>query len=207
MDGQNAFEKVRGVVFDMDGTLTVSPLNFDLIRAECGVPPGQPILEYLERAAEEPRREALSVLERHERRAAAECVLRDGAREVTEELARRGVKMALLTRNSAQSVQTVLDRFGLRFDCWVSREKAEPKPSPQAVLHIAEKLGLAPEELLVVGDYVFDVEAGLAAGARTAFVKTESGLAPPGEADAVIRDLRELLEILPNRSAEGTECA
>jgi len=190
---------IRGVVFDMDGTLTESALDFDRIRSECGLPDGEPILEFLRTAPGDQRERAAGILHRHERRAARECRLKDGAREVLNELARRGVRTALLTRNSADSVQTVLERFGLRFDCWLSRESTEPKPSPEPVLKIAERLGLAPEELLIVGDYVFDVQAGRAAGARTAFMRTESGVAPPEQADLVIDDLRELLHILPAR--------
>lgn len=197
MEGRSALPDVKAVVFDMDGTLTVSPLDFDLIRAECGIPKGRPILEFL-REASAPERERIgSILDRHERQAAESCTLRDGARQVTEELRRRGLKTALLTRNSAESVQTVLRRFGLRFHCWLSREDSEPKPSPQPVLKIAETFGLAPAEVLVVGDYVFDVQAGQAAGARTAFVRTGSGVPPPPEADVVVEDLRELLRVLP----------
>ncbi|MCK4284018.1 MAG: HAD family hydrolase, partial [Candidatus Brocadiae bacterium] len=122
--------------------------------------------------------------------------LRDGAKEVLQELGRRGFKVALLTRNSAQSVRIVLKRFGLRFDCWVSREHAEPKPSPVPVLRIADELALAPEELLVVGDYVFDVQAGHAAGARAAFLKTDIGVEPPPETDVVLSGLPELLDLL-----------
>ncbi len=194
--------RLKGVVFDMDGTLTVSPLDFDLIRAECGIPKGRPILEYIEGRPESERRRMRGVLHRHERRAARQCTLRDGAKEVTEELVRRGVKTALLTRNSWESVQTVLRRFGLRFDCCVSRDDGEPKPSPQPVLRIAGELGLAPAELLVVGDYVFDVQAGRAAGARTAFVRTREDREPPQDADLVIEDLRELLDVVPDTASE-----
>jgi HAD superfamily hydrolase (TIGR01509 family) len=197
MDRAEALSQIEGVVFDMDGTLTVSPLDFDLIRAECDIPPGEPILEFLERAPLPHRERARRVLLMHEQRAAATCALRDGAREVVAELARRGLKTALLTRNSARSVRTVLSRFGLRFDCVVSREQADPKPSPAPVLRIADQLGIPPARLLVVGDYVFDVQAGRAAGTVTAFIKTESRRDPPPQADAVVEDLRELLQIVP----------
>ena len=32
----------KAVIFDMDGTVIESPLDFDRIRAECGVPPEAP---------------------------------------------------------------------------------------------------------------------------------------------------------------------
>jgi HAD superfamily hydrolase (TIGR01509 family) len=188
--------RVRVVIFDMDGTLTDSPLDFDRIRAECGVPPGRPVLEHVEQLPAAERRRAEEILGGHERRAAAGCVLKDGAAEVIAELKARGLKTALLTRNSAESVRTVLERFGLEFDCWLSREHAKPKPSPDAVLKIARRFGVEPQEALVVGDYVFDVQAGRAAGSRTAFVRNAKVPVPPAEADFVIDELRELLDIV-----------
>jgi len=187
---------VKAVIFDMDGTVTDSPLDFDRIRADCGIPAGRSVLEHLATLPKAERRRAEAVLAEHERRAAAECVLKDGAREAIETLRARGLKTALLTRNSAQSVRTVLERFGLEFDCCLSREDAEPKPSPEAVLQIAQRFGVPPQEVLMVGDYVFDVQAGRAAGARTVFVRNAKVPVLPAEADYAIGDLRELLDLL-----------
>jgi HAD superfamily hydrolase (TIGR01509 family) len=189
---------IRGVVFDMDGTLTVSTLDFARIRRECRVPDGRPILEYLDEADEAERDRVSRILNEHEMRGARECTLRPRAGEVLDELASRGMKLALVTRNSADCVEIVLERFGLQFEIWLSREHTEPKPAPDAVLNVAEHFGLPPEQLLVVGDYIFDVEAGLAAGARTAFIRTpEQNLEPPPGTHVVIDGLEELLELLP----------
>ncbi len=193
---QRALDAIKGVVFDMDDTLTISSLDFNQIRSESGVPQGQPILEFIRQAPEPDQRRVQAVLDKHERRAAQECTLREGTKEVLQELSRRGFKTALLTRNSAESVRIVLRRFGLQFDCWLSREHAEPKPSSAPVLRIADELALSAEELLVVGDYIFDVQAGHAAGARTAFLKTDSGVEPPPETDVVLNGLPELLDLL-----------
>lgn len=62
-----AFVQVRGVVFDMDGTLIDSSLDFGRIRAEAGVPDGRPILEFLETAPDDVRDHVTEVLLRHER--------------------------------------------------------------------------------------------------------------------------------------------
>jgi HAD superfamily hydrolase (TIGR01509 family) len=187
---------LKAVIFDMDGTLTDSPLDFERIRAECGVPAGRSVLEHLATLPEPERRRAEAVLAEHERRAAAECVLKDGARETVDALRSRGLKTALLTRNSAESVRTVLGRLGLAFDCRLSREDAEPKPSPDAVLRIARRFGVRPQEVLMVGDYVYDVQAGRAAGARTVLLRNPKVPERPPEADYVIDDLRELLAVV-----------
>jgi HAD superfamily hydrolase (TIGR01509 family) len=195
---------LRGVVLDMDGTLTESALDFGLIRRECGLAVGEPILEYMESAPAPERLRVQVVLERHEARAARRCALREGAREVIDELRRRGVRTALLTRNSARSVRTVVRRFGLQFDCCVSRDDGAPKPSPEPVLRIASRLGLRPSELLVVGDYVFDVQAGRAAGATTALLKVRKGPPPPPDPHIVLHHLSELLDLFPE-GQRGTE--
>ena len=40
--------QIRGIIFDMDGTLVDSRLDYDAIRREMGLPAGMPILEGLE---------------------------------------------------------------------------------------------------------------------------------------------------------------
>ena len=188
---------VKGVVFDMDGTLVSSHLDFDKIRAEARVPEGVPILEFIDSAAEAERERAVRVLVEHESRAARECSLHPGAREVLSSLRGIGMKLALLTRNSGDSVRLVLERFGLEFDCWVAREDAAPKPSPEPVRRLAAELGLRPEQLLVVGDYIFDIEAGRAAGAFTAFLRTNKHVDPLPSADLVLDELTDLLRHFP----------
>jgi hypothetical protein len=39
--------RLRGIVFDMDGTVTVPVINFKEMRARVGVPPGHDILDWV----------------------------------------------------------------------------------------------------------------------------------------------------------------
>ena len=188
---------IEAVVFDLDGTLVTSELDFDRIRAEAGVPAGVPVLEFIDSTRGPERERALEVLLEHESRAARQCDLLPGARLVLERLRRRGLRLALLTRNSRASVEQVVARFGFEFDCRVAREDAKPKPSPEPVLRIAAALDLRPNQLLVVGDYIFDVEAGRAAGARTALLRTNKKLPASPQADLILEDLTGLLDYLP----------
>ena len=191
------FQHIRGVAFDLDGTLAASHLDFAAIKREAGVPGDTPILEYMAGASPQERARIEAVLDRHELYQAETCGLKDGAAEVCEELRRRGIKCAILTRNSRRSVETVLGRHGIAVDVVVTREDAPPKPSPDPVLLIARRFGVEPRELLVVGDYVFDIEAGRAAGALTALFLDGRPRKYDVAADVDLASLTDLLSLLP----------
>ena len=80
--------KIEVVIFDMDGTIVDSPLDFDAIREEIGLRAGTDILQSIAAMELEDRERALAVLHRHERAAAGKARLLDGAREVLAALLR-----------------------------------------------------------------------------------------------------------------------
>ena len=84
------------------------------------------------------------------------------------------------------------------FSCVITREDAIPvKPEPDGVLFAAERFGVPPEKLLVVGDYIYDVEAGHRAGSYTVFVDNlQSRVFPAPQSDYTVSDLRSLIYIL-----------
>ena len=148
------------------------------MRAEIGLPPG-PILEQLAHADAETRARADEILRRHERDAIARATLADGCVELLAHLAARGIPAAILTRNVREVVETFVRsssrrRFAPRCRALAvyTREDGPHKPSPAGVLALCAKMGVAPAETLVVGDYKFDILAGRAAGCATALVTT-----------------------------------
>jgi HAD superfamily hydrolase (TIGR01509 family) len=186
----------RAVIFDLDGTLTEPLLDFDLIRAEIGLPDG-PILEQLASVSAEARARADVILRRHELAAIEQAVLAEGCVELLGELRERAIPHGILTRNMRAAVDRFCHRFGLRFEGVYTREDGPAKPSPDGVLRLCAGFGVAPAHALMVGDYKFDVLAGRAAGTRTALVAPE----PPGDLvawgspDLVVTSLRELLHL------------
>ena len=190
---------VEALIFDLDGTLTRPVLDFDAIRTELGLPAG-PLLERMEAMSAEQRRRAEQVLHRHEADAARDSELHDGASRALRALHDRGLRLAILTRNSRRSVQTVLERHGLTglFEVAYTREDGPAKPSPQPVLEICRRLGVAAGRTWVVGDYLFDIQAGRAAGAGTTVLMVGDKEPPEyaDQADHVIRRLDQLLELL-----------
>jgi len=71
------------------------------------------------------------------------------------------------------------------------------KPSPEPILRILSKARARPEEALMVGDCVYDVDAGRAAGLRTVAVTYGYGVSGFEEkADFVIDALPQLVEVV-----------
>ena len=70
------------------------------------------------------------------------------------------------------------------------------KPDPEAVQKTLEKFNLKPEEAIVVGDTMYDVQMGLNAGTRTCAVTYGNGKRETlSEATWVIDDFAQLLEL------------
>lgn len=184
------------VVFDLDGTLTVPYLDFDAIRSELGLPAG-PILESLAELPEDAQRRAWGVLDRHEREAAENATLQQGAVATVEQLRRRGWTVGVLTRNTHRWATFVLDQHGLTVDGVRGRDDGEIKPSPRPLRELCRSLGADPRESWMVGDHLFDLLSGRGAGTRTVLMLGDRP-SPDyvDQADAVIRRLPELLEIV-----------
>ena len=189
------------VIFDMDGTLLVQALDFDAIRQALGIPSPRPILEAMNAMPEPARARLFAILDRFEAEAAARSELMPGAREILGWLRGRGIRTAVLTRNSRLSVDAAVRRHRLDFDAVVTREEHAPKPCPDGVNHLMGLFDAGPAETVVVGDYRYDIEAGRAAGARTIAL-----LAQPkpwaAEATWVAATLGKVLAILKDLAEE-----
>jgi len=189
-------------IFDLDGTLTIPQLDFEVIRKEMGIAAG-PILEELELLDDETAARARKVLEKHEEQAASTAVLQEGAREVLAELRRRKLPTAILTRNSRQSLDNILQLHRLEIDTSLSREEAPVKPSPEAVLILCDKMSVAPVKTYVIGDYIFDIESARNAGAVSVLLLNSKNSMFSEQADLKIANLMEILDF-PNRSRKKT---
>jgi HAD superfamily hydrolase (TIGR01509 family) len=198
--------RLRAVLFDFDGTLTVpGALDFAAIKREVGCPADALLLEWIEALPAESRRdEALAALARFELAGAAASAPNVGAEALVDELRALGLKVGVLTRNGLAAVERALAGFADLttggFDVLLTRDdRVPPKPAPDGVLHAAGLMGVLPAETLVVGDYVLDMLAGRAAGAVTAYLTNAPGEddCPDNAAcDFVVQRLDELPDIV-----------
>ncbi len=195
---------IKGVLFDFDGTLTFpGALDFPAIKERLGCPPDEPVLEYLETQPATRRAELTKILEDIEEGAARTSRPNNSAEKCLYVLKEKGFRLGILTRNKLSSVHQALKNFeGISisdFAAVITREVSLPKPHPEGVFMAATEMGVHPGELLVVGDFRFDVMAGKAAGAKTVFLTNggRSFLSPDDpEPDYTLSCLEELLGIL-----------
>jgi HAD superfamily hydrolase (TIGR01509 family) len=166
--------RVQHWVFDMDGTLTVSVHDFAAIRQALGIPPEDDILTHLAALPAEEGRAKHAWLLEHERELAVASRAADGAVELVRALKARGCRLGILTRNARELAHITLAAIGLD-DCFavadiIGRDEALPKPDPDGLLRLAQSWDVNPRDLVMVGDYRFDLDCGRAAGARTVLV-------------------------------------
>ena len=186
---------LRGVIFDMDGTLTKPKVDFAAIEREIGAKTGF-IIEYAEKSSPDERARALGILERFEAQAALESELNEGVLEILEFVSGKKLKTALLTRNSRKSVNTVLRKHKLHFEFIVSREDTKPKPAPDPIFLLSKMMNIHTNHLLMVGDYKYDIMCGKAAGTKTALLRYRGYVETEIIPDFEINSMRELAHII-----------
>jgi phosphoglycolate phosphatase len=96
-----------------------------------------------------------------------------GVSQTLQTLKLRGVKMAIVTSRGIESLRLILTQNNILeyFDELVTRDNGfKPKPAPDMVNYLLQKMNLAPSDVLVVGDTTFDIDMGTAAGCKTCAV-------------------------------------
>lgn len=99
--------------------------------------------------------------------------LKDGVPEIFDELHAMGCRVALVTSSNPARVELMMGASGLSryFDLTVTGDRVlHGKPAPDIFLLGAKELGLTPGECVVAEDSINGAEAGIAAGMFTAVV-------------------------------------
>lgn len=182
---------VKAVTIDLDGTLldTIPDLAAaaNMMLEAIGRPPlaqatlrtfvGKGIPRLVERALagdidgvphpEETAR-GLEIFERFYREInGRHTTIYPGVKEGLARLADAGLPLGCVTNKSAAYTLPLLDMVGIAacFEQVVSGDTlARKKPDPLQLLHAAEIFGVAPREMLMIGDSVNDAQAARAAG-------------------------------------------
>ncbi|KAF4455675.1 hypothetical protein F53441_2075 [Fusarium austroafricanum] len=199
---------LRGVVFDMDGTLCEpQTYMFKEMRDVLGISRTTDILDYIDTLPNSEKENALESIRNIEREAMKTQIAQPGLMTLMAYLDANSIPKAICTRNFDVPVQNLMEKFleGSRFHPIVTRDFRPPKPDPAGILHIAKDWGLKDEAgegdatgLIMVGDSIDDMTAGRRAGAATVLLVNDvnRALAEHAHTDLVITTLDELVDIL-----------
>jgi HAD superfamily hydrolase (TIGR01509 family) len=183
-------------VFDLDGTLTLPVHDFAFIRTSLEVPDGADILGHLAALPAEIAQTLHQRLDVIERELVIRTAVAPGALEFVELLARRGCRLGILTRNTREIAVLTLAHIGLAGyfpqEGILGRDEALPKPDPDGIYRLARLWAKPPHQLVMVGDYLFDLQAGQAAGAATIHVHGSLERRWPEWTDLCVASLGEL---------------
>ncbi|KAJ2163113.1 hypothetical protein GGF46_000042 [Coemansia sp. RSA 552] len=174
--------RIRGVVFDMDGTLT-TPITKYLtsMRREVNVPDGMRTLEYLDTLEGEAYERAHRRIIEIETEAMIQMELSPGLVDLLRFLQDNAVRIAIITRNNKLALDHFINNVVTRqlpehqglfaFDPVIDRSFIPTKPAPDSLLHISRAWGIPPEQLMMVGDHGDDLLCGVRAGSISALLR------------------------------------
>ncbi|MEM7016186.1 MAG: HAD family hydrolase [Pseudomonadota bacterium] len=187
-------------IFDLDGTLTVSTHDFDHMRRELGLAPQTPILEALNAMPAEEAAPLWDKLNKLEFYYAGKTSAMPGAGDLLQKLHDDGRQLAILTRNTMPVVKQILAACKLEHffpvDHILDRDACIPKPSPDGVNRLLDFWQAGADDTVMVGDYLYDLEAGKGAGVATIHLDIGGGDNWPAVTDIHVKGLGEILDYI-----------
>lgn len=108
-----------------------------------------------------------------------ETTLFPGAAELLRGLKRAGVKLAIVSTKRGDTIEIIMDNYGLGDTLELvigSADVKRHKPDPEGLLAAMGRMGVSPEDTLFCGDTILD--AGAARNAGTRFAAVLNGTTP-----------------------------
>jgi HAD superfamily hydrolase (TIGR01549 family) len=186
--------KLLGVIFDLDNTLVSSSLNFNNIRDALGCSKQMDLLDFVDELPINQKIEANRLLVEYEINDALSAKKLIGTDELLVLLSQLNIPCAIVTRNCHQAALLKLQNNSIDIPILLTREDHKAKPAPDGLLYLAEHWGAPPENLLYVGDYLYDLQAAQNANTMFCLVTHGKAVSYASEANIVVNELTELID-------------
>ncbi|KEA65437.1 hypothetical protein ADIMK_0394 [Marinobacterium lacunae] len=179
-----------GVLFDLDGTLLDTALDFywvaDRMKSTRGLAPidRTRFRQHVSEGARAMVASAFDIpidapditplleefLELYAQHSMIESRLFDGIPELLDWLEEMQVKWGIVTNKPERFTRTIVDKLGLSTRCSsliCPEQVTNRKPDPESLLLASHEIGRPPHKTLYIGDHRRDIEAGRRAGMTT----------------------------------------
>jgi len=176
---------LKGIVFDLDGTLVDSlPVTLDGFNYAIEAL-GRTRLTYTEIMAHfglgedkifeklvgpENSNQAYDLFKQYTQEHISQIPLHTGVDFLLEKIQRHQIPTSIVTGRSWHTTEVILRHHGI-FDSFISiiahDHVKKPKPSPEGIHLALEKMRLSPEEVFYVGDSTVDIQACHSAGSHS----------------------------------------
>ena len=196
--------KLKGIIFDMDGTLT-KPQNymFAEMREALGISKQQDILKSIDELPDSEQEAAHDKIRRIERNAMGKMEPQPGLSSLMRFLDTTNLQKGICTRNFKEPVAYLLKTHlkDHHMAVVLSREFTPPKPSPDPLLHICTTMDIDVESCIMVGDGADDIISAQAAGMDTILLrnKENSDLEGKHGPTHVVDSLEQIIDIVKAR--------
>lgn len=215
-------KSVSLIIFDLDGTLIdsridlVNSVNYTLRKLGLEKKPLEEVMGLVGRGLRKLLSDALDSGENHKLPEAIEIfrrhyhrhlldntILYPGVKKTLEYLREKSKCMVVITNKDSPFTRKILR--GLKIRNYFHRiiggeEQVEKKPSPWAINKLLKELKFSPPQSIIVGDSVYDIQAGKNAGIYTCGVTYGLGKIEDIKKEVphlLINSLEELKDIIP----------
>jgi HAD superfamily hydrolase (TIGR01549 family) len=173
-----------------------SSLNFDSIRDNLGCPKNIDLLEFIDALPNYKKINANKVLVEYEINDALNATKLTGTDELLEQLSELDIPCAIVTRNCKQAALLKVKHNNIDIPILLTREEHKAKPAPDGLLHIASVWKTPPENLLYVGDYLYDLQAAQNANTMSCLVTYGKSISYANLATIKVNNLIALSEVI-----------
>ncbi|MBS7655169.1 HAD family hydrolase [Candidatus Bathyarchaeota archaeon] len=184
-------KNIKGIIFDLDGTLIKSNINFlemkkkiiDYLKSlkldfkieEVPSTSISELIEYTINKVEDEKlrkkilKETNKLMNEEELKSLTTVSPIEGVKETLKTLKSEGFRIGVLTRGCREYALKSLEKTCLKdlIDCLIARDDLDkPKPNPVSALKLIKKMKLTPKEVLMIGDHVLDFLCAEKAGIK-----------------------------------------